>query len=61
MAHGVTNYSWDDLWRDYREAAVIMTLIPIGQFRRNMPAGVIWFGLQDSMAAFQDLNCAELL
>ncbi len=61
MAHGVTNYSWDDLWRDYREAVIIMTLIPIGQFRRNMPAGVIWFGLQDSMAAFQDLNCAELL
>jgi len=61
LRYGVRHYSWEDLWRDYREAVIIMTLIPIGQFRRNMPAGVIWFGLQDSMAAFYDLQCAELL
>jgi hypothetical protein len=37
-----------------------MTLIPIGQFRRQSPAGIIWFGLQDSTAAFMDLHCEEL-
>lgn len=58
---GVTNYEWADLWNDYRESVIIMSLIPIAQFRRKSPTGVIWFGLQDSMAAFDDLNCAELL
>jgi hypothetical protein len=61
LAQGVAGYTWDDLWRDYRQAVIIMALIPIGQFRRNSPAGVVWFGLQDSMAAFEDLHCAELL
>lgn len=59
-AQGV-NYAWEALWQDYREAVVIMMLIPIGQFRRNSPPGVIWFGLQDSLAAFEDLHCAEIL
>lgn len=61
LAQGVTGYLWDNLWHDYRQAVIIMALIPIGQFRRNSPAGVVWFGLQDSMAAFEDLRCAELL
>ena len=61
LAWGVNNYDWQDLWNDYRQSVIIMSLIPIGQFRRKSPAGVIWFGLQDSMAAFEDLNCAELL
>lgn len=59
-AHGV-DYPWDALWNDYRSAVVTMTLIPIGQFRRSSPAGAIWFGLQDCLAAFDDLGCAELL
>ena len=58
---GVSNYDWADLWNDYRESVIIMSLIPIGQFRRKSPTGVIWFGLQDSLAAFEDLNCVELL
>jgi len=61
VAAGVGNYSWDDLWCDYREAVIVMTLIPIGQFRRQSPVGRVWFGVQDSMAAFEDLHCAELL
>ena len=58
---GVEGYGWQALWNDYRESVIIMSLIPIGQFRRNSPAGVIWFGLQDSLAAFEDLDCAEML
>lgn len=59
-ANGV-DYSWEALWDDYRQAVVTMTLIPVGQFRRKSPAGVIWFGLQDSLAAFDDLHCEEIL
>ena len=61
LAGGATNYTWSDLWHDYRQSVIIMALIPIGQFRRKSPAGAIWFGLQDSLAAFEDLNCTELL
>lgn len=61
VAAGVSGYAWHDFWDDYRDAVIIMTLIPIGQYRRGSPAGVVWFGLQDSMAAFEDLKCAELL
>ena len=61
LRHGVTAYSWEDCWNDYRASVIVMTLIPIGQFRRQMPAGVIWYGMEQSVAAFNDLACAELL
>lgn len=61
IEHGVTGYSWDDCWNDYRLEVLVMMLVPIGQYRRGSPAGVVWFGLQDSSAAVMDLNCAELL
>lgn len=60
-ANGPTNYAWDDFYNDYRRSVVIMALIPIGQFRRKSPNGVVWFGLQDSLAAFTDLHCEEVL
>ncbi len=55
------DYSWPALWDDYRRAVITCFLIPIGQFRRGLPAGVVWFGLQDAFAAYSDLNCEELL
>jgi len=61
LANGVDGYSFDDCWRDYRESVIIMTLIPIGQTRRGMPAGVIWYGTDNSMSAFDDLGCSDLL
>lgn len=61
IEHGVSNYTWDDCWNDYRLQVIVTMLIPIGQFRRGSPAGVVWFGLQDSWAAVEDLNCEELL
>jgi len=61
LANGIANYPWDSFWDDYRRSVVIMALIPIGQFRRKSPNGVIWFGLQDSLAAFADLHCEEVL
>jgi hypothetical protein len=60
-SHGVANYDWDTCWRDYRESVILMTLVPIGQFRRKQHPAVIWTGLENIMAAFQDLSCEELL
>ena len=39
----------------------LMILVPIGQFRRRQHHAVIWSGLENSSAAYQDLRCAELL
>lgn len=61
LRHGVTAYSWQDCWDDYRVNVIVMALIPVGQFRRRMPAGVIWYGMEQSVTAFNDLACAELL
>jgi len=61
LGQGVSAYSWEDCWNDYRASVIVMTLIPIGQFRRRMSAGVIWYGMEQSVAAFNDLACVELL
>lgn len=61
IQHEAVSQNFNDLWDDYRLSVILMTLIPIGQLRRKQPAGVIWFGLQDSLAAFEDLRCEELL
>lgn len=61
LDYGVQNYDWDACWRDYRESVAYTTLIPIGQFRRKVNLSVLWSGLENSTAAFQDLSCADLL
>jgi aminoglycoside phosphotransferase (APT) family kinase protein len=61
VEHGVSNVTWEACWDDYRAEVIVTMLIPIGQFRRGSPPGVIWFGLQDSWAAVQDLDCESLL
>ena len=61
LEQGVTDYEWEAAWRDYRESVIIMALIPIGQHRRGSPTGVVWHGLQNSLAAFHDLDCTDLL
>ncbi len=58
---GVERYDWDMFQGDYRESVAFTTLIPIGQFRRKAPLAVMWNGLENSTAAFQDWNCAEVL
>ena len=60
-ARGVASNAWHDCWDDYRAAVIVMALIPIGQLRRGMPTGVVWYGMEQSVAAFNDLGCWELL
>lgn len=61
VENGVTDYSWPNCWRDYRESVILSTLIPIGQFRRQQHPSTYWFGAEFSTAAFVDLCCGELL
>lgn len=61
LERGVQGYSWDDLWRDYRESTILATLTPIGQHRRQLHPASVWAGVECASAAFEDLGCAELL
>ncbi|MGH2347368.1 MAG: hypothetical protein ACRDG4_19235 [Chloroflexota bacterium] len=60
IEYGVEQYDWDTCRRDYRESVALTTLIPIGQFRQKVTPDVPWSGIEDSTAAFEDLNCADV-
>lgn len=61
VARGVHGYGWRDLLADYRAAVTLTPLIAIGQFRRGLSPATIWYGIEHSLAAFQDLDCTALL
>ena len=58
---GVTGYSFDDLWLDYRRCVVRNLTFPIILWRRGLPAEA-WRGRLDcALAAYRDLEADELL
>jgi hypothetical protein len=61
LERGVAGYSWSACWHDYRTSVALTTLTPIGQVRRKLAPGVIWMGLENSTAAYRDLECDEVL
>lgn len=61
VTHGVNDYRWEDCWHDYRESVALVTLVPIGQFRRKQHPAIIWVGLENSTTAYADLNCADVI
>jgi len=61
MADGVKNYSFDDLWLDYRRGAVRNLTIPILFWKRGMKPEGWWHRLECVLAAYHDLKCEELL
>lgn len=61
LAHGITNYSLDDLWLDYRRGVVRNLTIPIIFWSRGMNTEAWWHRLECALAAYDDLACDELL
>lgn len=63
VANGVRDYSWEQLWHDYRLCAVISVYVAIewsrgGVDEKTLP---IWLPmLQKAMTAFDDLDCGAL-
>jgi len=58
---GVTGYSFDDLWLDYRRCAVRNLTVPIILWRRGLPAEA-WRGRLDcALAAYRDLDGVDFL
>ena len=61
LAYGIDNYTFDDLWLDYRRAVVRNLTIPIIFWSRGMQPEGWWHRLECALAAYRDLGCSELL
>lgn len=60
-ANGVTGYSWDACWYDYRLSVIHLLFEPVWWWRHQTPAFLWWHRLERLMMAYEDLQCAELL
>lgn len=61
LTHGVENYTFDELWLDYRRAVVRNLTIPIIFWSRGLKPEGWWHRLECALAAYNDLDCRELL
>lgn len=58
--NGVTNYTWEELWYDYRLSAIMSLYIPV--IRSNSKNSWNWYPqFEKAISAFEDLDCAALL
>ncbi len=60
QSHGITGYSWDDVWYDYRLSVLSFLFYPMSHWAHNAPIDVWWHILERVTLAYEDLNCAEL-
>ena len=61
LAHGVTDYSLDRLWEDYRLGVIGHLSTPVWQQSYGLHPAIWWPHLHRMLAAFEDLDCAALL
>jgi hypothetical protein len=61
LAHGVANYSFDELWLDYRRCVVRNLTFPIIIWNRGIKPEGWWHRLECALGAYHDLGCEELL
>lgn len=58
---GLDDYTFDDLWLDYRRCAVRNLTFPIILWSRGSPREAWRYRLDCALAAYRDLGCEELL
>jgi hypothetical protein len=61
LKYGVENYSFDELWLDYRRCVVRNLTIPIIFWSRGMKPEGWWHRLECALASYRDLECDELV
>lgn len=61
LGQGVENYSFDELWLDYRRCVVRNLTIPIIFWSRGMKPEGWWHRLECALASYRDLACDELV
>jgi thiamine kinase-like enzyme len=63
--YGVTGYSWDDCWYDYRHSVIRLLFRPIDWWDSHRDEDfwpeLWWPRLERVICAFEDLHCEELL
>jgi thiamine kinase-like enzyme len=60
-AGGVDNYSWDDLWLDYRFGVVRNLTLPLILWNRGVQANLWQHRLRCVLAAYEDLRGDEIV
>ncbi|MHB8599570.1 MAG: phosphotransferase [Ktedonobacteraceae bacterium] len=60
-AHGVTNYTWDQLWEDYRLMILIFLQVAIWDQTNGSERDYWWPKLQCLLSAARDHDCVSLL
>ena len=60
---GITNYSWNECYNDYRSAIVVQLYYTvIGQWATKKISAISWWShLERALRAFEDLKCDELV
>jgi hypothetical protein len=59
---GVTGYTWEDCWHDYRLAVITRILfMPMWVWASGQSPTAWWPDLERAMQAFNDLRCADLV
>ncbi len=61
LAAGVTHYSWDTFWDDYRFSVVKQLCTPVYHWVNGALPAVWWSNLERILTAYEDLNCGELV
>jgi hypothetical protein len=59
--NGVTGYSWEHLWDDYRLCVIRKLFHPAWQWETGHTPNIWWNHLERVMLAYEDLECCELL
>ena len=60
-SHGVTNYSWDDLWEDYRLCVLRQFFEAVWGWSVRQNSTIWWNHLERITLAIEDLNCRAFL
>lgn len=59
--NGVADYSWEQLWSDYRLCVIRKLFHPPWQWATGHHPNIWWNHLERVMMAYEDLECSELL
>jgi hypothetical protein len=59
--NGVSHYSWEQLWHDYRLCVIRKLFHPPWQWDTGHHPNIWWNHLERVMMAYEDLECRELL
>jgi hypothetical protein len=59
--HGVSGYSFEALWGDYRLSVVWRLAVPVWQISVKLGPFIWWGHLERVFQAFDDLGCEDLL